>query len=220
MNGNDDRCKISGLKRYACAHCQPPKICGAKTYHGNFCTNYAGKNTPHLGTGRCWQHDYQGQKLIPHASKKLVGSHGYCRSPYEKYAMEELDGNPDVQSYQYECLDIPYTSSRYLRTYKPDFSVIYSDGKAWIIEIKSILDTLFSEENYFKFKSAEDYANRNGMHFVIWVYDRGKRKTWSWEEFRGMAPSFATVSENLISTIQEKTQTSKTKTLIRKGPQT
>ena len=224
MNGDDDRCRISGLKRDSCAHCQPEKLlkkkCGAKTHRGTPCVQDAGARTPHLGFGFCWLHDYQGQNLIPHDSEKLIGNTVNCRSQYEKYAFQALDDDPNVDEYQYESIDIPYTFREYGRTYKADLLVKYSDGKKWVIEIKSMGDYILSEENYFKFKSADVFATENGMKFVIWVYNYGEKEVWSWERFRELAPDYPRLQEKAISDIQEKMQSinrNNRKTVLRKG---
>ncbi len=61
------------------------------------------------------------------------------RSNWEKVYMQYLDSNDDIVEWLYECIKIPYVSNKKtgkIRTYTPDFCVIFKDEKKAIIEVK------------------------------------------------------------------------------------
>jgi len=73
-----------------------------------------------------------------YVSTKTGASCSY-RSGWELGFMMYLDDSPDVISYEYESLKIPYVANvRFGRTrnYIPDFVVSYVNGMKYIIEIK------------------------------------------------------------------------------------
>jgi hypothetical protein len=77
-------------------------------------------------------------KTGTHSSSKSGGECAY-RSSWELIYMRYLDANPDVVSYEYEKVIVPYISnirSGRIRKYFPDFLVTYSDGKRILVEIK------------------------------------------------------------------------------------
>lgn len=57
-----------------------------------------------------------------HLSTKTNKKYKY-RSGWELGYMKYLDSNPDVASYDYECLKIPYIYGKKTRNYIPDFIV-------------------------------------------------------------------------------------------------
>ncbi len=68
----------------------------------------------------------KGTHFSPKANKKFK-----YRSGWELKYMQYLDANPDVESYDYECLKIPYLYRKKTRQYSPDFII----GNV-IVEIK------------------------------------------------------------------------------------
>ena len=91
------------------------------------------------------------------------------RSSWEKIFMESLDANPDVKTYGYECIVIPYIKNVKLGTvsrYFPDFLVTYNDGSKTLIEIKPsrFLKRLIVKK---KIAAAEQWARDNNATFLI-----------------------------------------------------
>ena len=74
-------------------------------------------------------------------NKTVKNNHTYIyyRSCLEYSFINELESNPDVISYQYETLRIPYTSGRnnnQNHNYIPDFLVEYKNKTTSLIEVK------------------------------------------------------------------------------------
>lgn len=90
------------------------------------------------------------------------------RSGWEKTFAISLDSDPDVISYEYETLKIPYLKNinGKQRWYIPDFIVLYSNGLKVIVEIKntSVVNNSTVQK---KAKAAELWAKRNQMTYVM-----------------------------------------------------
>lgn len=73
-----------------------------------------------------------------HVSSK-TDQHCKYRSGWELKYMEWLDANPDVRSFLYEQVRVPYVSNvrtGKIRTYYPDFLVEFIDGSKLLVEVK------------------------------------------------------------------------------------
>ena len=73
-----------------------------------------------------------------HLSVKLTSRMKY-RSGWELTYAKLLDNDPNVKSYSYESIVIPYMSNKTthkVRRYFPDFFITYVDGSRVLVEIK------------------------------------------------------------------------------------
>jgi hypothetical protein len=95
-----------------------------------------------------------------HFSSKTHKKYKY-RSGWELKYMQYLDNNPDILTYDYECLKIPYTYRKKIKTYCPDFIV----GNM-MIEIKPVYK-LTVKKNIAKFAAGREYCKQNGMEYKI-----------------------------------------------------
>lgn len=95
------------------------------------------------------------------------GGVGY-RSSWERAAVEKLDKEERVVSFEYEPLRIPYRRGGSFRFYIPDLLVRYYDGRKVLVEIKP--DALVSHgQNLAKFAAARKYCAENDMLFEVWT---------------------------------------------------
>lgn len=95
------------------------------------------------------------------------------RSSWEYIVCLHLDNDPNVISYEYEKMRIPYVSNRKymkIRHYTPDFVVLYSDGRKVIIEVKpkSRLNNLKVVK---KAEATRYWAKANNIEYVFWTED-------------------------------------------------
>lgn len=91
------------------------------------------------------------------------------RSGWEKIFAVSLDMDPNVISYEYETLKIPYIKSVKTgkqRWYIPDFIVTYVTGPRMIVEIKntSVVNNSTVQK---KAKAADAWAKRNNYQYVM-----------------------------------------------------
>lgn len=72
-----------------------------------------------------------------HKSKKCTTDIKF-RSGWEEVVCHYLDENPDVVSYWYETIRIPYLSPvrKKPRIYIPDFLILYKSGSVKMVEVK------------------------------------------------------------------------------------
>jgi hypothetical protein len=74
-------------------------------------------------------------KTGTHHSPKCSTPISY-RSGWELVVAQTLDENPDVVSYEYESLKIPYKMAGKVHYYFPDFLVTYKGGRRLLVEVK------------------------------------------------------------------------------------
>jgi len=96
---------------------------------------------------------------------------GECkfRSGWEQKFMLHLDGDPDVDTWNYEKIIIEYVSNtrtKKTRKYYPDFYVRYKDGREEIIEVKQKrkLDQAIVKK---KAEAARQWCSVHGMTYRI-----------------------------------------------------
>lgn len=110
-------------------------------------------------------------------SRKTYGKNGHVRGEYETKTkkihhyrsswelatMEHLDVNPNVSSWDYECIRIPYYYENNKRWYVPDFLIEFSDGRKeiWEIKPKELIDTT---ANKLKTEAALKFCPENGIN--------------------------------------------------------
>lgn len=93
------------------------------------------------------------------------------RSSLELRFIEALEKDSDVDSFEYESIQVPYIDEYGTsRTYYPDFKVHYQDGTIKIIEIGQAHEKS-SLNNNLKFNYAIDYCQINGMIFEVVLED-------------------------------------------------
>lgn len=103
-----------------------------------------------------------------YTSAKNAGKQFSYRSGWEGKYFEHLENDPEVISYDYECLKIPYISNKKsgrTRNYIPDFIVTRATGTE-IIEIKP---TRFLKKRAIvkKLQAGNEYATSHGMKFKL-----------------------------------------------------
>lgn len=100
------------------------------------------------------------------------------RSGWELSVMLWFDQNPDVKSYQYETIKIPYISCKTkgkekIRTYFPDFLIELVSGKKILIEVKR-KDKLGQSKVKKKIAAALIWCSQNNIEFQIWTDEKIK----------------------------------------------
>jgi hypothetical protein len=113
-----------------------------------------------------------------HTSPKCLSEIKY-RSGWEFEVIKHLDVNPDVVSYSYESIKVPYESNartKKMRTYYPDFLVAYVDGKIKMIEVKRA-DKVSQPKTAKKLKAGEAWCKVEGIEFEIWQDEKIKQIT-------------------------------------------
>jgi hypothetical protein len=81
--------------------------------------------------------------------------------------MTYLDSAPDVMSWDYERIEIPYASSKHrVRRYLPDFIVVKADGSCVVVEVKPA-SRVDRPTNVKKFAAARAWCTAAGMTFEI-----------------------------------------------------
>jgi TnsA endonuclease N terminal/NUMOD3 motif len=92
----------------------------------------------------------------------------FCRSSWEKRAIEMFDADDAVKSVTAEPFSIQYRLDDHLRHYVPDFLVEHVDGRRFLIEIKPVCH-VNAVINVTKFAAAREYCEKNGLKFVVWT---------------------------------------------------
>ncbi len=95
-----------------------------------------------------------------------IGEKVYCRSSYEKAAVNILNSFEDIISIKSEALRIPYEIKGIRRYYLPDFLVSTVKGSLYLIEVKPA-NQILEEKNLIKFNTAIRYAEDHNMEFLI-----------------------------------------------------
>lgn len=112
----------------------------------------------------CWA--LFGHKAGEYASSKLQRS-VHFRSSWEEAMMQWLDANPDVTTWDYECVRIPYMYDDHKRWYIPDFLITFTDGHREMWEVK-VKEFVTAEKNVLKTAAAQAYCAVNGIsQYVI-----------------------------------------------------
>lgn len=110
------------------------------------------------------------REIVPHGKTRYVQGDFYSKknkcnfpykSSYELAYLHQLEADAIVVSYIYEPFNLYYIdSTSKQRIYKPDFMVLYSDGKVLITEVKPIA-MLGDFDVQAKAKSAREYIKDN-----------------------------------------------------------
>ena len=99
---------------------------------------------------------------------RIAGECKY-RSGWELKYMEYLDADPNVAIWTYEKLKIEYISNqktKKIRTYYPDFQVVYANGKKVVIEIKP-LRKLQQLSVVKKIRAAKEWCSTNDVDYKV-----------------------------------------------------
>ena len=102
--------------------------------------------------------------------KTRLGEDVYCRSSYEKQAVNLLNSYESVLTIKAEALRISYTIEGVRRFYIPDFLVSTIEDDLYLIEVKP-KSQVDEKENQIKFAAAREYAKKHNMIFLIWTED-------------------------------------------------
>lgn len=103
-----------------------------------------------------------------HHSPKCAKIFEY-RSGWERVWAIDLDNDPNVVSYEYETIKIPYilnNKTGKIRYYIPDFIVTYINGAKIIYEVKNT-NAMKNITVIKKAKAAELWAQRNGYQYQM-----------------------------------------------------
>lgn len=105
---------------------------------------------------------------IHHSPKCSTPIH--YRSGWEKTVAEFLDSNPEVVSYEYESLMVPYVMAGRGHTYYPDFLVRYKSGRTVIVEVKR-QDKLATKKVMLKNAAVRSWIIKEGKgwEFEVWT---------------------------------------------------
>ena len=103
-----------------------------------------------------------------YTSVKNDGKKFSYRSGWEGKYFDYLESDPDVVTYDYECIKIPYVSNKKsgrTRNYIPDFMVTRPSG----IEIIEIKPTRFLKKRAIvkKLAAGHEYATSHNMTFKL-----------------------------------------------------
>lgn len=109
---------------------------------------------------RCWVDPGQAYKCLGRPDGFWV------RSTYELAAVQRINSEDRVASYQYEPV------IRIQDTWiKPDFILTLKDGSRLLVEVKAAWATKLPEDHRTmrRLRVAEDYAKAHGMMFAVWT---------------------------------------------------
>ncbi|MDD5034106.1 MAG: TnsA endonuclease N-terminal domain-containing protein, partial [Methylococcaceae bacterium] len=88
------------------------------------------------------------------------------RSRSERSAMENLEYDDRVASWEYEAVRIPYQFQGETHAYIVDFVILMTDGRKFAVEIKPHR-LILSEQNSAKFSAARLWCDDTGMQFKV-----------------------------------------------------
>lgn len=94
----------------------------------------------------------------------------HYRSGWELTVAKALDNNPEITSYEYESLKIPYNIAGKHHDYYPDFIIAYRSGKRVIVEVKR-QDKLSNRVVVAKAAAARRWISeqKNGWTYEVWT---------------------------------------------------
>lgn len=98
-----------------------------------------------------------------------ANAHISFRSSWELAVCHHLDADPNVVSYSYETLPLPYLrKGKRVRYYYPDFLVHYKDGKTVLVEVKPE-SMVLNEVVQKKAQAGKAWASRNNAVYEFWT---------------------------------------------------
>lgn len=127
-------------------------------------------------------------KFVPKNPEKYIGDPNniICRSSWERRFAKWADLHPDVQKWFSEEMVVPYISpiDKKQHRYFPDFGMVLSNGKRYVIEVKPyyqcfppekknkrvntyINEQVTYETNQAKWKAARALFHKQGIEFII-----------------------------------------------------
>jgi hypothetical protein len=89
------------------------------------------------------------------------------RSSWELHLMKMIDKDPRVETWSYEPLSIPYILEGKSKRYIPDFHIVSSTGKDYLVEVKPSNLTQTSM-NSAKRDAAQLFCEKLGWTYVEW----------------------------------------------------
>jgi hypothetical protein len=118
------------------------------------------KHTTLLITGQ--KRPYGGNSKKGDYTSSKSGREHFYKSGWELALMQWLDANPDVASWDYECVRIPYPYNNHKRWYVPDFVVSFQDAHREMWEVKP-KEFVGSEKVQLKSEAARGWCSANGV---------------------------------------------------------
>jgi hypothetical protein len=101
---------------------------------------------------------------VPFASAKQRGARKFLRSSWKLRFVEMLDGDPEVEWFQYEAVRVPYDKGGVRRYTVVDFLVKYRNGILGLVEIKPAYAVTRSPE---KIQAIESFAGEKGWAYGV-----------------------------------------------------
>lgn len=92
------------------------------------------------------------------------------RSSWELELMKRLDEDNRVETWNYEPLSIPYTLEGKSKRYLPDFHIVSSAGKDYLVEVKPSNLSL-TDMNTAKREAAQIFCEKIGWKYLEWNPD-------------------------------------------------
>ena len=92
----------------------------------------------------------------------------HYRSSYELRALQKLEVNIEVISFDVEAMRIPYIWRGKERIYLPDIWVLYRNKTQQIIEVKAAWN-INDDRVQAKLKAAELFCSLRGIAFIVWT---------------------------------------------------
>lgn len=145
---------------------------------------------------------YRQGYINPKACKKIFSSINdqpiIYRSSYEKCFIEYCERSSDVLNWGSECIKIPYFFNRKWHIYWPDFLILDSSNKYWLIEIKplnqtDVINTINESFQIGKIDLKTQTALKN-----LYKWDAAQK----WCQKKGPNWSFRIITENDLNKIK------------------
>jgi hypothetical protein len=92
------------------------------------------------------------------------------RSSWELDLMKVLDFDDRVETWNYEPMSLPYVLEGKTRRYIPDFHIVSTNGKDYLVEVKPSNLSL-TDMNTAKREAAQDFCEKIGWKYLEWNPD-------------------------------------------------
>lgn len=127
-------------------------------------TRMSEKRTQAIVEGRFRPYGTQNKKGVYVSTKTGVSM--FFKSSWEEATMKHLDVDPNIATYEYEKLRIPYTYDNHKRWYVPDFVITFTDDTRVVWEVKPE-QFLQTERVLRTIEAGLQYCEQNGMQYQV-----------------------------------------------------